>query len=207
MAPQGQPARGPTRKAGPTQGSSLPRGRRRPAAAGQRVPAAPGPVAPGSHRAASVTEFESLPKGIDISSQQANWSFLVEHGQVRGGSIEFAIVEATAGGGFKQRAFAENWAGVSQTTLIRGAYHFLRTLHVTTPDPNDPTKKIRTREPDRDKVIANAAAQAKLYIDTVGSLEGALPPILDIEAQILERNKDGTPKLILNPREHSANTL
>jgi lysozyme len=158
-------------------------------------------------RVPPLSNFTALPKGIDFSSQQANWTFLVEHGRVRGGEIAFAILQATFGAKGKQKQFPANWAGLRETKLVRGAYHFLHTNHIRVPDPKNPGRVTGLVQSKRDVVLQDAQEQAKNYIAVVGKLDGALPPILDIEWQTLQFDPQGKPLVILDPKQHSENTL
>jgi GH25 family lysozyme M1 (1,4-beta-N-acetylmuramidase) len=176
------------------------------------VPATPGPAPKGPE---PLSNFASLPKGIDISSQGANWPWLAEHGRVRGDPLEFVILGTTVGTG-TPFGFKQKWPLLRQSGLISGAYHFLHTSHlpgveVEVPDPKDPAKKIKKKtfpvQRDRNVVIAHAEAQAKKYIEAVGSLDHALPPFLDIEWQPVAWDEKHRPTAYLDPRTHSANTV
>jgi lysozyme len=169
--------------------------------------ALPGIIGKDLYRAPQISSFQFLPKGIDISSQRANWSWLATNGTIRASPVEFGVVQATAGTGYFRPQFKHNWTDLETSKLVRGAYHFLTTSHVAAPDPNDPAKRVYMVQRDRDRVIAHAEAQAANYIRTVGSLKGALPPFLDIEWQVLERDAEGKPTVTLNVGRHSANTL
>lgn len=60
-------------------------------------------------------------RGADVSSYQGeiDWQTLAAQG------LDFVYIKATEGSGHVDPRFAENWAGVSQTALRAGAYHFL----------------------------------------------------------------------------------
>jgi lysozyme len=91
-------------------------------------------------------------RGIDVSSLQG----LIDWSAVAGAGFRFGIARATDGQLIDSR-FAENWMGIGNAGLVRGAYDFF--------------------EPAQ-----NATAQAATYLATVGAFgPGALRPILDVE--------------------------
>lgn len=59
-------------------------------------------------------------KGIDVS----HWQGRIDWGQVRAQGVEFAIIKATEGCGYRDPSFEEYRRGC---TLPAGFYHFLRT--------------------------------------------------------------------------------
>ncbi len=89
--------------------------------------------------------------GIDVShfNGEVDWT-------AASNSITFAFAKATQGVGFVDPRFAQNWLGMRDAGVQRGAYHFF--------DPSE-----------------NAAAQADLFLNTVRLDAGDLPPVLDIE--------------------------
>jgi GH25 family lysozyme M1 (1,4-beta-N-acetylmuramidase) len=95
-------------------------------------------------------------KGIDVSYWQGkiNWTKVKQDG------IDFAIARVSDGTTFKDPRFDENWSGMKDNGLVRGAYQFFR--------PGQ-----------------SAEAQADLMIsmlDKAGGLkDGDLAPTLDIE--------------------------
>ena len=92
--------------------------------------------------------------GIDVSKWQGtvNWKSVQQAG------IAFAFARATYGTSEVDSCFNENWQGMQQAGILRGAYHFFLAAE-------DPTE------------------QAEFFIRTVGSL-GAndLAPVIDVEA-------------------------
>jgi lysozyme len=96
----------------------------------------------------------SRTQGIDVSKYQSqvNWQSVKEAG------ITFAFARATYGKTEVDSQFKNNWQGMKDENIIRGAYHFF----IASDDPT---------------------AQANLFISTVGSLGSSdLPPVLDVEA-------------------------
>lgn len=88
--------------------------------------------------------------GVDVSHHQGavNWR------AVKGDGIGFAIVKATEGTGFVDSRFSQNWHGIRENEMSRGAYHFLH--------PGD------------------GAAQARHYLDVVRPQSGDLL-VVDVE--------------------------
>lgn len=96
-------------------------------------------------------------RGIDVSSNQGavDWAKVAEDG------VSFAFARATIGGHQTDSKFADNWPGMLNAGLIRGAYHFFW--------PLTPWQE-----------------QADNLITTIGSLQhGDLPPALDLEEAVL----------------------
>jgi len=95
--------------------------------------------------------------GIDVSKHQhvINWK-QVENMKVRGVKLSFAFIKASEGATRPDDSFRKNWTAVSQTRLLRGAYHFFR--------------------PVKDPKI-----QARLFIGQVKLKVGDLPPVVDVE--------------------------
>lgn len=92
--------------------------------------------------------------GIDVSKWQGtvNWKSVQQAG------IAFAFARATYGATEVDSCFSENWQGMQEADIIRGAYHFF----LAADDPTD---------------------QADFFIRTVGSLApDDLPPVIDVEA-------------------------
>lgn len=92
--------------------------------------------------------------GIDVSK----WQGTVDWKSVQQAGIAFAFARATYGISEVDSCFSENWQGMQEAGITRGAYHFF----LAADDP---------------------AQQADFFIRTVGSL-GAddLPPVIDVEA-------------------------
>ena len=92
-------------------------------------------------------------QGIDVSHYQG----LVNWEQVKAAGYSFALAKATGGTRFVDSQFHNNWQGMREAGLVRGAYHFFHA--------------------DEDPI-----AQAQHYVQTVSSLRiNDLPPALDIE--------------------------
>ena len=76
--------------------------------------------------------------------------------KVKGVKLSFAFIKASEGASRPDDSFRKNWAGVAQTRLLRGAYHFFRP-------------------------VKNPKIQARLFIDQVRLRSGDLPPVVDVE--------------------------
>jgi lysozyme len=94
----------------------------------------------------------NLVQGVDVSEYEPR----VDWRALRSQGIRFALVRATSGTGYVDRKFADHWTGARAQGLLRGAYHYL----------------FAEEDPRR---------QAQLFISTLGSDKGELPPIVDIE--------------------------
>lgn len=90
--------------------------------------------------------------GLDVSHYQShiNWR------QVADQNIHFAFVKASEGANFNDTLFCDNWEGIREAGMRRGAYHFFR-----------PTIAV-------DEQIQNFSSRVDLEM-------GDLPPVLDIE--------------------------
>lgn len=96
-----------------------------------------------------------MPKGIDVSKFQRT----VDWHKVKNAGMSFAFARAIDDktGTKADPFFANNWTGMKDAGLFRGAYHFFR--------------------PKRDPVKA-----ANLFASVVGLLgKGDLPPVIDVE--------------------------
>lgn len=76
--------------------------------------------------------------------------------EIRQAGNLFAFAKATDGVGFVDSRFGDNWLGMRNAALIRGAYHYFR-------------------------VAQDAATQADNFLNHVHLEAGDLPPVLDIE--------------------------
>lgn len=94
----------------------------------------------------------SLVHGVDVSY----WEPKVDWRALRAQGFRFAFVRATSSTGYVDPKFAEHWAGAREAGILRGAYHYLFGGQ-------------------------DAKKQAELFINTVGSDKGELPPIVDLE--------------------------
>jgi len=90
--------------------------------------------------------------GVDVSHYQGTIDWQTLSQQ----GLDFAVIKATEGSTHIDDRFDENWQAAEQTHLYLGAYHFFSF----------------DSEGDR---------QAASYIETVGSLEGKLAPVVDVE--------------------------
>src|SRR5687768_16513808 len=91
--------------------------------------------------------------GIDVSHHQKD----IDWTKLRSSQIRFSFAKATEGLRFRDPCFSQNWAGMREAGLYRGAYHF----------------GLPGYSPD---------AQAVLFHGVVGTLDANdLPPVLDIE--------------------------
>ena len=87
----------------------------------------------------------------------SHYQGLVNWKQVKAAGYAFGIAKATGGTGFVDPQFHNNWHGMREQGLVRGAYHFFYA--------------------DEDPI-----AQAEHFIQTVSSLRlNDLPPTIDIE--------------------------
>jgi len=92
--------------------------------------------------------------GIDVSYYQGD----VDWQSVKAAGVTFAFARATYGTSKVDPQFSTYWPAIKAAGIIRGAYHF----YVSANDP---------------------AAQANLFLSTVGSLDANdLPPVLDVES-------------------------
>ncbi len=92
-------------------------------------------------------------EGIDVSYFQGkiDWSAVAASGR------QFAIARVSDGTTFMDPRFRENWDGIRDAGMMRGAYQFFRPAQ-------------------------SATAQADIMIDAVGTLgPGDLPPVVDVE--------------------------
>ncbi|MBQ8823363.1 MAG: glycosyl hydrolase family 25 [Lachnospiraceae bacterium] len=90
--------------------------------------------------------------GVDVSHYQGDIDWVVLQNQ----DMDFAYIKATEGSSSVDEAFAENWEEAAQTSLKIGAYHFF-------------------------SFDSEGETQAENYIQTVGTLEGKLIPVVDVE--------------------------
>jgi len=104
----------------------------------------------------------SLVHGVDVSVYEPN----VDWRALRTQGFKFALIRATSSTGYVDPKFAEHWAGAHEAGILRGAYHYLFGGQ-------------------------DAKKQAELYINTVGSDKGELPPIVDLEDAYNENVSNG----------------
>lgn len=90
--------------------------------------------------------------GIDVSHYQGT----IDWPTLAKQDIDFAFIKATEGSSHVDERFLANWQAAGETDLYIGAYHFF-------------------------SFDSEGKKQAQFYIDTVGSLEGKLVPMVDVE--------------------------
>jgi len=91
--------------------------------------------------------------GIDVSKYQGD----IDWGAVAGSGVRFAYIKATEGGDHKDEKFDQNWAAAKAAGIARGAYHFVYWCR-------PPSEEVGWFE------------------QNVPVEDGALPPVLDVEA-------------------------
>lgn len=91
-------------------------------------------------------------KGIDVSHYQGEIDWEVMEKQ----EIAFAFIKATEGSKTVDDYFKKNWEEAKDTQILLGAYHFF-------------------------SFDSDPKTQAENFINTVGSLEKKLPPVVDFE--------------------------
>lgn len=91
-------------------------------------------------------------RGVDVSHHQGAIDWPLLSSQ----GISFAFIKATEGSIYQDENFPYNWEQAGLTPLAAGAYHFF-------------------------SFDSPGITQAQNYIDTVGSLENKLPPVVDVE--------------------------
>lgn len=94
----------------------------------------------------------NLIHGVDVSY----WEPRVDWQALRSQGFKFALIRATSGVGYVDPKFKTHWDGARKEGLLRGAYHYL----------------IANQDPKQ---------QADLFIATISSDRGELPPIIDLE--------------------------
>lgn len=90
--------------------------------------------------------------GIDVSRYQGNIDWDVIASQ----NVTFAFIKATEGSSHVDPTFAFNWEESRKSGVYAGAYHFF-------------------------SFESSGETQAQNFIETVGDLDGALPPVVDLE--------------------------
>lgn len=90
--------------------------------------------------------------GVDISHYQG----MVDIKQLKKQDVEFVYIKATEGSKSVDDMFLKNWENAKENDIYYGAYHFF-------------------------SFDSDGKKQAKHFIDTVGTLRGALFPVVDIE--------------------------
>jgi len=119
---------------------------------------APGPASRYRFRDAKPINFgKSSPKqlavhGVDVS----RWQGEIDWQKLRGQGANFVYIKATDGGDHLDPMFKTNWRAAHKAGLKRGAYHFFYWCRT-------------------------AGEQADWFIRNVPKVEGALPPVIDVE--------------------------
>lgn len=90
--------------------------------------------------------------GVDVSRYQGEIQWDVIAQQ----NITFAFIKATEGSSYKDPCFAVNWEESRKNGIFAGAYHFF-------------------------SFESSGETQAQNFISTVGALDNALPPVVDLE--------------------------
>ncbi|CDX39691.1 Lysozyme [Mesorhizobium sp. ORS 3359] len=90
--------------------------------------------------------------GVDVSRWQGN----INWGKLRAQGANFAYIKATDGGDHLDPMFMKNWRNADAAGLKRGAYHFFYWCRT-------------------------AGEQADWFIRNVPKMDGALPPVIDVE--------------------------
>ena len=94
----------------------------------------------------------NLVHGVDVSIYEPR----VDWHALRSQGFKFAFIRATSGMGYVDSKFSDHWDGARDAGLLRSPYHYLIARH-------------------------DARKQADLFISTVGSDKGELPPVVDLE--------------------------
>jgi GH25 family lysozyme M1 (1,4-beta-N-acetylmuramidase) len=110
---------------------------------------------------------ETRIRGIDVSHHNGKIDWL----KVATCGVDFALAKASEGSDpgtswYTDPTFATNWQGIKDAGLVRGAYHF-----VGLPLPVTPKAKWND----------DLHRQIDHFFQVVGSLDEALPPVLDFE--------------------------
>lgn len=90
--------------------------------------------------------------GVDVS----RWQGEIDWAKLRTQGANFAYIKATDGGDHLDPMFRKNWRAAAEAGLKRGAYHFFYWCRT-------------------------AGEQADWFIRNVPKVEGALPPVIDVE--------------------------
>ncbi|MGD9915377.1 MAG: GH25 family lysozyme [Rhizobiaceae bacterium] len=98
--------------------------------------------------------------GVDVS----RWQGEIDWEKLRSQGANFAYIKATDGGDHLDPMFRQNWRGAHKAGLRRGAYHFFYWCR-------------------------SAGEQADWFIRNVPKVEGALPPVIDVEYNHLSNCK------------------
>lgn len=91
-------------------------------------------------------------RGVDVSHYQGD----IDWEKMSDENIDFVYIKATEGSSHVDEKFYVNWENIEKTDLYYGAYHFF-------------------------SFDSAGKTQAQNYISTVGSLDGKLIPVVDVE--------------------------
>ncbi len=91
-------------------------------------------------------------QGVDVSHYQGE----IDWQKIQDAQMQFAFIKATEGSSHIDACFAYNWREAAKTDMRIGAYHFF-------------------------SFDSPPQTQAELFIQTVGTLSGKLPPVVDVE--------------------------
>ncbi len=91
-------------------------------------------------------------RGVDVSHYQGD----IDWDTLANQGIDFAFIKATEGSSHVDKNFAINWEKASQADIVIGAYHFF-------------------------SFESSGLTQAENFIKTVPSVQGTLPPAVDVE--------------------------
>lgn len=103
--------------------------------------------------------------GVDVS----RWQGEINWPKLRSQGANFAYIKATDGGDHLDPMFRKNWRAAHEAGLKRGAYHFFYWCRT-------------------------AGEQADWFIRNVPKIDGALPPVLDVEYNGESRCKRRLPR-------------
>ena len=99
-----------------------------------------------------ITPGDHAVHGVDVS----RWQGDIDWAKLRRQGANFVFIKATDGGDHLDPAFKKNWNDAHRAGLKRGAYHFFYWCRT-------------------------ASSQADWFIRNVPKVDGALPPVLDVE--------------------------
>lgn len=98
-------------------------------------------------------DLEAYPvRGVDVSRYQG----MIDWDILTSQNISFAFIKATEGSSHQDPLFAKNWEDAQKTDIYIGAYHFF-------------------------SYESSGETQAQNFIETVGRVDGMLPPVVDLE--------------------------
>ena len=90
--------------------------------------------------------------GVDVSNYQG----VIDWERIEDQGVKFAFIKATEGSSHVDESVSRNLADIEDTSILHSCYHFF-------------------------SFDSPAEDQAALYKNTVGNLDGRLPPVLDVE--------------------------